>query len=608
MLFLKTHWPQLTLLLLSLTLCILNYTPGTYLSGWDTLHPEFNFSLNFQRILFGVFRPEQGLGAVAAHAHMVELPRMLLLWILSPVIPLSFLRYSYIFLMLIIGPLGMYYLVRRVLSKHTTHHSQLIVQPSFLAALWYLTNLGTVQQFVVPFEMFVTEYGFLPWLFYFAISFLLPLSPSGRGSVPTHVGTGVRGNNAGINLLSIAKWLYSYIAIKRSNRPLLLFALLSFLASGMAYAATLWYMYFGFLALFLFLQSLPTLIKKDFSLGKRSLILLAITILVNAYWLLPNLYFAITQSATIQNANINKLFSEQAFLYNKEFGTPDNILLLKSFFFDWSIYNGRSFEPLLKVWAQHIKNPFILSIGFLTGVIAIFGVISSFIKKSFLNQVQPCTWRYSLLGLLVFVLIFLFNDNPPTNFLFHLIGKVFPILEEALRFPHNKVQILYMLVFAIYFGIGNNLLLSMLSKYVHSFQKTIITGYCVLLAILSLMFFVPAFQGKLLSPYMRIQLPNEYFQLFDFMNKQPDEARAAYLPVHSFWGWEYHQWGDSPSPSFQGAGFLWFGMKQPLLHRDFDRWSSYNEQAYKEFSFAVYSKNPTLLAEVARKYNTKYFI
>src|SRR5581483_12472536 len=61
-------------------------------------------------------------------------------------------------------------------------------------------------------------------------------------------------------------------------------------------------------------------------------------------------------------------------------------------------------------------------------------------------------------------------------------------------------------------------------------------------------------------------------------------------------------------PSYQGAGFLWFGIKQPLLNRDFDRWSSYNEQYYREMSYAVYTQDPTLLQKVVSKYNIHYLI
>src|SRR3972149_2318830 len=101
----------------------LNYTPGTFLTGWDTLHPEFNFGMSFSNILFGVFRTDQGLGAVAAHAHMAELPRIILLWLFSFVFPLSFLRYSIVFLAFILGPLGVYFFTKHILKNvgHMSH-------------------------------------------------------------------------------------------------------------------------------------------------------------------------------------------------------------------------------------------------------------------------------------------------------------------------------------------------------------------------------------------------------------------------------------------------------------------------------------------------------
>ena len=86
------------LLLLSFYAFFYHYQPGQYLMGWDTLHPEFNFSLNFSRLLNGVWRFDQGLGAVAAHAHMADLPRVFTLLFLDLFLPQNLLRASYIYL------------------------------------------------------------------------------------------------------------------------------------------------------------------------------------------------------------------------------------------------------------------------------------------------------------------------------------------------------------------------------------------------------------------------------------------------------------------------------------------------------------------------------
>src|ERR1035437_6146999 len=104
---LRNYWPIISLLLIAFLLCARNYSPGTFLSGWDTLHPEFNFGLAFQRYIIGVFRVEQGLGAVAAHSDMADLPRLVILYIVHFILPLNFLRYFYVFLNVIVGTLGM---------------------------------------------------------------------------------------------------------------------------------------------------------------------------------------------------------------------------------------------------------------------------------------------------------------------------------------------------------------------------------------------------------------------------------------------------------------------------------------------------------------------
>ena len=90
------------LIIIVFILAIVNYKTGSFLSGWDTLHPEFDFGLNFKRLFFGVWRGEQGLGAPAGHAHMADLPRVIILWLSHFIFPLSILRYLYIFACLLI--------------------------------------------------------------------------------------------------------------------------------------------------------------------------------------------------------------------------------------------------------------------------------------------------------------------------------------------------------------------------------------------------------------------------------------------------------------------------------------------------------------------------
>jgi hypothetical protein len=88
-----------------------NHVPGTMLAGWDDLHHEFNFQLAFTRTIQGVWRADQGLGAVAGHSHMSDIPRIIILWIISLIVPLQNIRFVFVILSLFVGALGMYVFV-----------------------------------------------------------------------------------------------------------------------------------------------------------------------------------------------------------------------------------------------------------------------------------------------------------------------------------------------------------------------------------------------------------------------------------------------------------------------------------------------------------------
>ena len=554
--FLKKFWAPITLLATGIILSIANFTPGTILSGWDTLHPEFNWAVNFERVIFGVFRPEQGLGAVAAHSHMSDLPRMAMLYFTDLILPTELIRYFYIFATLIFGPLGLYFFLKYILKKEFPKKN--IAIPSFLGALAYMLNLGTLQQFVVPFEMFNALFAFLPWIFLFTL-----------------------------------KFIYN----EQKHKSLLIFALLTFLASPMAYAPALWYIHFFLLFLFSFIILLPGILKKKKDALIKLSVITVITLLVNAYWFLPHLYFLFTHSKEVQSAYVNKLFSDQAFLYNKEYGNLKDLSLLKSFLFSWSAHSAQGgFTLLLQPWILHLNNVFVSFIGYFLAGIAIFGLVFSAIKKRIIFV--------SLIVMLLFSLIFLINDNFPTGWIYSFIKENIPLFKEAFRFPHTKLYIHYIFLFSVFFGIGALFGIEIIEKVLKKWAK-----FAVLFILSSLIFFftLPAFQGEYISPLMRVKIPNEYYSLFNWLERQENNGRIATLPVHSFWNWEYYNWGKD-LPSFQGAGFTWFGIGNPMLHRSFDRWSSFNEQYYKEMSYAVYSSDIKLFENVIRKYNINYLI
>lgn len=536
--------PVVILLFFAVILCITNYSFGTFLSGWDTLHPEFNFSLNFQRLLIGVFRTEQGLGAVAAHTHMADLPRVFVLYLEHFLLPLSFLRYSYIFLCMIIGPLGMYLFLKGLVKNEIA---------SFLGALFYLLNLGTMQIFNVPFEMFTTLYATIPFIFYFASKFF-------------------EGKRRTLNLLG--------------------FAIVTLFNSPSAYAATLWYVFLAGFCLYFFVYSL-LFIKKDRSYFRRFLVLAILTVVLNLFWLLPNLYFDVNHASEVQHAVINRLFTDQAFLKNKEFGNPVDILLLKSFYFDWNVYTqNQGFVELLSPYIAYLEVPYIYILGLLLGFFSMLG-IGNFIK---LKKIESLP----LLIILIFSLFFLINDNFPIAPLYNLFQNHIPFFKEVFRFPEDKIFNLFVFEVSIFFSFASLFVLEKLkkiSKYAPFVLAALIIGLLVI-------YNLPSFKGNFINKAMKVNIPNYYFELFSYLDGKSETGRVANLPINSPFGWAYYNWNNQPS--YQGAGFLYFGIKQPLLDRDFDRWSPYNESYYREMSYAVYKDDLTLFKNVLKKYQIAF--
>jgi len=537
----------LVLIIISAFLCFKNYTPGTYLIGWDSLHPEFNFPVAFGRAWEGVWRAEQGVGAIAAHSHMADVPRIIFLWLESFIIPASTLRYSYIFLCLIVGPLGVYFFLKYVFQKEK--ESAWIYPAAFLGALFYLLNLGTLQNFYVPFEMFPAAFAFLPWLFF-----------------------------SGLKYLRVGKKL-----------DLIFWAVVVILSSPMAYAATLWYATFAGLFIF-FVFYLLTSSSKGEKLG-RLWNLGIIAILLNSYWILPSVYSIINQSAVISNAETNRLFSPEAFLRNADYGDIKNVLLQKNFLFGWRNFDfvSSKFVDLLGEWSKYLANPLVLNTGYALAGMAVLGLIFGIIKREKVSL--------TLIPALAFALFFLLNINPPLGNLYAYLYNHFGIFAEGFRMPFTKFSILYEFIASFYFGYFTFVILTLRPRLLSPIKFI----FLVAVAAGLIYFMLPAFKGQLIGGNVEKVFPPEYQQMSNWFNSNA-YGRIALMPVNSKYGWEYRSWG------YEGSGFLTFGISDPVLYRDFDRWSSANEDFYSQASFALYSGNVRDFINTLKKYQVKYVL
>lgn len=549
----KKSWPVFVIAGFVALLSALNYTPGTFLTGGDNLHPELHSVVNIKRSIFAVWQEYQGVGLLGGMAHASDLVRQVVLALLSFILPLSVLRYLWTFSAIFLGTLGAYYLIRLIIKRGEVQNfqsqtSELRVQENFrtdlsaqlvplLGAIFYLLNLATIQAFHIPFEVFTAHFAALPWLL----------------------------------LTGLYYWQ------NQNLKNLAIFILVLALSGTQAYVPTLFLVFVMAITIIV----LPSKVSNM----KRFVKLYAVIFLTNAFWLLPFLYFTFTNANVNINAKINQMATETIFLQNKEFGNALDVMLLRGFWFSNVDPNTQgNFAYQFAPWRQHVANPFIQSIGYLFFIIILIGIIKAMQSR------KPLLTGFAVV--FVFSFTMLATNTPPFSWIDELFRKI-PLFEQAFRFPFTKFSILAALTYSIFFAIGMQTVFRNI-KFIK-----IIT---VITIIVLVMYVFPAFRGYLFYEKERLTISQEYFALFDFFKKQDPGTRIANFPQPSFWGWNFYRWG------YGGSGFLWYGIQQPILDRAFDVWSATSENYYWETSLALYGKNAAAFADVLNKYQITWLL
>lgn len=544
------NWPVICIFLMWAVVVVANYQPGTWLIGWDSLLPEFNFRLNITRSLIGAWQEYQGLGITGGMAHSADLVRQLFLWLLSLALPADLLRYSWHFLMLLAGPVGVYFLSLHLFRSFSTFRKP----ASFLAAFFYLFNLATVQYFYVPYEAFSSFYGFLPWVIFGFINYLE----------------------------------------KPSLKTLLLIAGIVLLSTPAYYVQTLFVVVLAVLGTFSLghLYYSQAGLKKNILVNLRGYLALGV---VNLFWLLPVLYFTLTAVSHTTQSKQNLLSTPEVRLQNEGAGSLSNIVTLKGYWFEYLDQDVGTGETvyLLNAWRNHVQEPPVFVVGVVLFTLSLAGLII------YLREDKQKWQSRSLLAIFLVSLVMLTGGNGAFGWPYRFASDYLPLFSQIFRTSFTK----WSMVTALCLSLG----LGMISAWIYRLMKKIqvshfLAGSFVLLFLLlgSLYISFPIIEGKLFYEPMKLEIPQEYFELFEYLQAQDSSRRIVHLPAISLWGWQFNDWG------YRGSGFLWYGVEQPILDRNFDVWGPTNEQFYQELSYALNSEDPALLKQLVLKYDVSY--
>ncbi len=442
------------------------------------------------------------------------------------------MRYVFTMGMIFAGSTGVYMLLRYLFRASGATYM------AFIGALFYLLNFNIIQMFFLPFEAFSVFAAVLPW-----------------------------------NILLFVKTLENGL----TKRNFALFAVLSILSTPAFVAQQLFVVF----ALILGCITAGLFIKKPSkNIAFRALVLLGIIILLNLFWILPQVYFLLDNGSITKTSKISQLSTVDIFFRNLDKGNIWGFLSNTGFFYD---SNGLNQQPLFSVWKSYREFPLIQFFIYGTALITILGVF----KKT--------PYRIPFLLCFAVITIALLNNTSPVRELNDLLRSN-SFVNQMFRNPFTKFSIPYALV-ASYFFCAGLLLLSEKLKKIHMHYAMLGIGIFFIL-----MQGFPALFGQYISSEMKVEIPHEYNELFTYFESVPENKRIALLPDYTYWGWYYQEWG------YNGSGFLWYGIKQPIVSRNFDMWSAPSESYFWEAKDALEGENAEAYNNVLSKYDIDYIV
>jgi len=439
-------------------------------------------------------------------------------------------------------------------------------------ALFYILNLGTMQIFHLPFESFSTFFAFLPWGIW---SFTQLINFTKKSGVEKH------GSYQRAAIFPACRWSRALMGMNSRQAPILTFLIINLLGVPSFYTQQLFVVYFLALSCILLgkIIILPTIVGK-IKLIKKSALLFLLILIINAYWIFPQLYFLKTNSGWITQSKANQMATEETIYQNLEKGTLNNFLRLEGFYFDlYGINKNFIFTP----WKDHFNNIF----GFLPYMffcIFVIGVYQTIRKK-----------EYGYLLILFFCSIALLSATFPFSFLNQIL-RTNGFINQIFRSPFTKFIILYSLIYGYFIAQGIGLLLKIINK-----KKAYLTIY-LLIYLLIFLYSLPSFQGYFISPEMKTTYPSDYHQVIEYFKNEDKNKRVALLPDYTFWGWFFNKWG------YNGSGFLWYGIEQPIVSRTFDTWNSNSESYFWEIKSSLEAEDSLRLENVLNKYKIDYLL
>lgn len=518
--WLINHWGLLALFCIWLLLFVTNFKQGLNVLGWDNFSVSLDLHQNFWRTLFSTWREYRGLG-VPSDSEVVDVFRQIVLLLLS--LPFGRLSLDSLFYLISLGVgiAGIYYLSRQVVSQASFKFNHFIVEAAaFVSALLYLFNFHSYELFQFPVAMYVIRYALFPW----GIWIFIKLIQSKKTSIKNY----------------------------------LVFMVIALLLSGSYLTATVF---------FTFLIILGFIILSFHNKLTKSLKVLGLLIMINAFWLLPFANYYLEKAELIPKAStfveVNEaLLNKPAHNFSLEkiiAFYPETITKEALPFRNLSTNEPVSItETNIADYRQDSAHLFreiiiFILIGFGVGVILI-----EVIKKRKIHHL----W---ILLLILAMLVVLRKNNPPFGFLYEILDEFIPFFSIIFRFGGAKFYPLLLIGITQALALGVAAVLLIADKVnLILLKKTYQLVFVSLIAAVLVFPFISLFRGHLFNRIVTTKVPEAYQEVANLIDQHEKDGRVLHLPTDDYSYWKSYTWG------YFGSSFFHIYLDKPLLDRTFE--------------------------------------
>ncbi len=534
------------MIFLLLIIIAVSIKPGKIILGNDNFSPELNPALTLSRSLNSpAFRTYRVLG-LPSDSEQADIFRTTLFFFLKPILPTWILSQGYLFFTFFIASFSMAALCGGLLSQITD--KKVFQKAFFFGGLLYMSNMLTSWIYFFPVQLFVAAYAFLPFVL----------------------------------------WRLYIFYCKASVKNAFFLLIASLFLSTSALTATLFLVCAG--VIFIFACVLFVLAKKENNLRMRVLLAgLFIIFAIQSYWVFPFITYVKSNTAALRDSSINREITATTIETEVKYNTALNSI---RYYASWMDTKEDSINYTFPYRNWYVNSPLATAISFIPVVLAIVGSWWGY-KKS-----KP---------LLAFSLLAFFGwwgikgVNPPLGSVYNYLQNAFPIAAQVFRWQSSKLWPFLAVTIPLLATFGIIQLGEFIERITKQGKKLSLLLFGTV-AIALVIFAYPYFIGGLIRESVFTNVPNEYFQLGQYLNTHDRFSRIYLAPEANTLYFRNYSWG------FWGSVVLNYIIPNPIIEKALTIGSYENEQAFAVIKGAYYSQDPLRFVNALNLYNTPYIL